>query len=204
MGFFKNRKDIVKEYSRKLGEPKKEEIKIVFGANYITKCNEILTSIKNGKWNGGNELSISFDNELLREIDDCVSSHSSTSRVLYSDNMQFLDVVGESFHQAELKDLYNQVQERWMAGFLMPEPLNPHDPNAVSVMIIVSPDDGEDFKVIQTGHLKREQAKKVSKRIIELIEQDAYIPVLLKLSGGSLDKPNLGVIARAKTDKVKF
>jgi hypothetical protein len=119
--------------------------------------------------------------------------------------MQFLDVVGESFHQEELRNLYNEVQDSWLSGFLMPEPLNPHDPNAVGVMII-SPDPNvpNTFQVTQAGHLKKEQAKKVSKKIISLMENDAYIPILLKLSGGSLDKPSLGVIARAKTDKVKF
>jgi len=87
----------------------------------------------------------------------------------------------------------------------MPEPLNPHDPNAISVMIICDAPEGEEgLRVIQSGHLKKEQAKKVAKKIINFVEQDAYITVLLKLSGGSLDKPNLGVIARAKTDKVKF
>jgi hypothetical protein len=89
----------------------------------------------------------------------------------------------------------------------MPEPLNPHDPNAVSVMIIHSTSDEDtegEFDVIQAGHLKKEQAKKVSKKLISLCENDAYIPILCKLSGGSLDKPNIGLIARAKTDEIKF
>jgi hypothetical protein len=87
----------------------------------------------------------------------------------------------------------------------MPEPLNPHDPNAISVMIIVPDKDNKDkFAVVQAGYLKKEQAKKVSKKIIRYVEQDAYIPIVLKLSGGSVDKPTLGVIARAKTDTVNF
>jgi len=195
MGFFKDR-----------NKPKAvQEVKIVFGQNYIETCQQIMQSVKSGTWNGGNQISISFQNELLEEIDNCVQSHQSSGRVLYSDDMQFLDVVGESFHQEELRALYNQVQDSWLSGFLMPEPLNPHDPNAISVMIIAPDEDSEHkFGVIQAGHLKKEQAKKVSKKIINFAEQDAYIPILLKLSGGSLDKPSLGVIARAKTDKVKF
>ena len=143
----------------------------------------------------------------MDEIDGAVQSHQATARVMYSDDMQFLDVVGESFHQDELRSLYNQVQDAWLSGFLMPEPLNPHDPNAVSVMIITESTDQSDsgrFEVIQAGHLKKEQAKKVSKKLISLCENDAYIPILCKLSGGSLDKPSLGLIARAKTDKIKF
>jgi hypothetical protein len=206
MGFFKDRKDAVKQYANSVGKPKQaQEVKIMFGEHYIQQCQEIMEVVKNRTWNGGNQISIDFDDELLDEIDSCVASHSSSSRVLYSEDMQFLDVVGESFHQDELRTLYNQVKDSWLSGFLMPEPLNPHDPNAISVMIIAPDEDKKGkFVVVQAGHLKKEQAKKVSKKIISFVEQDAYIPVLLKLSGGSLDKPNLGVIARAKTDAVKF
>lgn len=206
MGFFKDRKDAVKQYANSVGKTKQsQEVKIMFGEDYIQQCQEIMEAVKNRTWNGGNQISIDFDDELLDEIDSCVASHSSSSRVLYSDDMQFLDVVGESFHQEELRTLYNQVKDSWLSGFLMPEPLNPHDPNAISVMIIAPDEENEDkFVVVQAGHLKKEQAKKVSKKIIEFVEEDAYIPILLKLSGGSLDKPNLGVIARAKTDAVKF
>jgi len=206
VGFFKGKKDAVKQYAESLSKPKKSEVvQITFGAGYIDACNQILDAVKQGKWSGGNQMTISFDDSLLAEIDGAVSGHYATGRVLYSDDMQFLDVVGESFHQEELRELYNQVQDGWLSGFLMPEPLNPHDPNAISVMIICDAPEGEEgLRVIQSGHLKKEQAKKVAKKIINFVEQDAYIPVLLKLSGGSLDKPNLGVIARAKTDKVKF
>jgi hypothetical protein len=120
--------------------------------------------------------------------------------------MQFLDVVGESFHQDDLRSLYNQVQDSWLSGFLMPEPLNPHDSNAVSVMIISEASNSNDgkFQVIQAGHLKKDQAKKVASKLSSLCENDGYVPILCKLSGGSLDKPNIGLIARAKTSQVKF
>jgi hypothetical protein len=208
MGFFKSAKDAVKQYQDSINQPKQaQEVKIMFGENYISKCNEIMQLVKTGKWKGGNQLSISFNDDLLDEIDGSIKSHQATARVMYSDDMQFLDVVGESFHQDELRALYNQVQESWLSGFLMPEPLNPHDSNAISVMIIAESVDETDsgkFEVIQAGHLKKEQAKKVSKKLISLCENDAYIPILCKLSGGSLDKPSLGLIARAKTDKIKF
>jgi hypothetical protein len=208
MGFFKSAKDAVKQYQDSINQPKQaQEVKIIFGENYISKCNEIMQLVKTGKWKGGSQLSISFNDDLLDEIDGSVQSHQATARVMYADDMQFLDVVGESFHQDELKALYNQVQDSWLSGFLMPEPLNPHDSNAVSVMIITESTDESDagkFEVIQAGHLKKEQAKKVSKKLISLCENDAYIPILCKLSGGSLDKPSLGLIARAKTDKIKF
>ena len=118
MGFFKSAKDAVKQYQDSLNQPKQvQEVKIIFGENYISKCDEILQLVKNGKWKGGNQLSISFDDNLLDEIDGAVQSHQATARVMYSDDMQFLDVVGESFHQDELRALYNQVQDAWLSGF---------------------------------------------------------------------------------------
>jgi hypothetical protein len=206
MGFFKNRIDAVKQYVNSGAKfEKQQEVKIRFDEGYIQRCQEIMKAVKNGTWNGGNQISIDFDDDLLEEIDDCVESHSDSIRVLYSDEMQFLDVVGESFRQEELRGLYNQVGDVWLSGFLMPEPLNPHDPNAVSVMIIAPDKDNKDkFVVVQAGYLKKEQAKKVSKKIMRHVEQDEYIPILLTLVGGSPDKPNFGVVARAKTDAIKF
>jgi hypothetical protein len=205
MGIFKKAKDAVDQFQSKVSTHQ-EEVKIVFGSGYILQFNEIKEKIRTGKWRGGSSLSISFDDELLSEIDNCINSHQSSSRVLYSDDMQFLDVVGESFHQDDLRSLYNQVQDSWLSGFLMPEPLNPHDSNAVSVMIISEASNSNDgkFQVIQAGHLKKDQAKKVASKLSSLCENDGYVPILCKLSGGSLDKPNIGLIARAKTSQVKF
>jgi hypothetical protein len=142
---------------------------------------------------------------MLIEIDNAIQSHSATQRVLYSDNMQDLDIVGESFYQNQLKDLFKQVQDDWLAGFLLPEPLNPYDKNAISVILITQKQDqtGE-YDCIRVGNLSKKQAKKVSSKIIDCIAKDTFIPVLAKLNGGTSDKPIIGVFGRAKTDKIKF
>jgi len=189
------------------------QFNIIVGENYIQSCTEIMQLIQNGSWKGDTELSISFQDELLEDIDDCIESHHSSDRVLYSEEMQVLDIVGESFRSKELKNLFDRVEDNWLSGFLLPEPLNPHDPNAVGLMIISPTIDNPNkatiavlggFEVIHGGYLKREQAEKVSRKIINLMENDLYIPVLLKLLGGSPDKPNIGIRARAKTEAVTF
>jgi hypothetical protein len=182
-----------------------EPVQVMFGSEYIAKCNEISKLARQGKKNISMQFSLEFDNNLLREIDDCIQSHSATNRVLYSDNMQDLNIVGESFNQTGLKNLFNQVQSNWLAGFLMPEPLNPYDTNAVSV-IVISPDTNNkgEYNATQVGHLSKEQAKKVSAKLIDLTSKDTFIPILAKLNGGTSDKPNIGVFGRAKTDKIRF
>lgn len=182
------------------------EVQVVFGQNYISKCNHIIEEVKAGRWRGGTSLSITFDNSLVAEIEACISEHRSSDRVLYTDDSQFLDVVGESFIQEQLRNLHSSVGENWIAGFLMPQPLNPHDPNAIAVIAIspnTDPNSGEKFAVTQVGYLSKDQAKKFNKKVTNFCEQDAYIPVVCKLAGGTVDRPNYGLIARAKTNKIK-
>lgn len=209
VGFLKNAVKVFKEtMAEDHLQTDVESIKLTFGGDYINRVLEIKESIAKGTWRGGASLEIDFDQTLLRDVNDCVETHTGNSRVLYSDDMQFLDVVGEGFRQEDLRKLYNKVQDSWLSGVLMPEPLNPHDPNAVSVLIIFPDIDMQErsrqFKVIQAGHLKREQAKKVSAKLIQLAKSDQYIPILCKLMGGTLDKPNLGLLARAKTSHIEF
>jgi hypothetical protein len=209
MGFLKNVAKAIKETSASRSQkPDSQSIRLVFGLDYMEKAEEIGESIRRGTWRGGNSIEVDFDQDLLREIKDCVETHSGTARVLYSDDMQFLDVVGEGFRQEDLRKLYNEVQESWLSGVLMPEPLNPFDVNAVSVLVIQQVSNsmnlGNELNVIHAGHLKKEQASRVSPKLINLAKSNQYVPILCKLVGGTLDKPNLGLLARAKTNQVRF
>jgi hypothetical protein len=149
---------------------------------------------------GTKSITLNFDETLLKEIDEAIDGHQASPRVPYDEEMQFLEVVGESYHQTELKELFDQFQEEWLSGLLIPEPYNPFDAKAVMV-VIINPDD---FSTVQCGHLAKDQAAKVQAKILKLLAMDAYVPVLLKLTGGTPDKPHIGVLARAKTKKIKF
>ena len=52
--------------------------------------------------------------------------------------------------------------------------------------------------------MDRESAKKVHKKILNLMGKNLYVPLLIRITGGDLEKPNYGVFAYAMTDKVKF
>ena len=105
-----------------LGSKPVEKIEIVFNETFIDQISSI-TSAKA-------ELSISFPEDLMQEIDRAVGQHVETDRVPYDEEMQFLDVVGESYHQDSLKALHEEYGEHWFAGFLLPEPFNQFDSNA--------------------------------------------------------------------------
>lgn len=182
---------------------------IIFGANFSE-------SIARAHQANAKSLNIEFPQELMMEIDDAIGLHKASENVLYDEEMQFLNVVGESQHQDDLLEILKSDQadsekfglERegsdWYAGFLMPEPYNPFDQNAVKVLMIFHDQEADDYPMIEVGYLAREQAKKVHKKVLMHLDAGKIIPVLLKITGGTDEKPNVGVLARAKTKAIKF
>lgn len=175
-----------------LGTEPNKVIDVQFDSTYLDQISNISASRA--------QLNLTFPGDLLQEIADAIENHQATARIPYVEEMQFLDVVGESFHQDALMDLDINFPEEWFAGFLVPEPFNQFDKNAVMVLLI-KPDD---LSVLQVGHLSKEQAKKVHNKICKLLVNDQYVPVLMKIKGGDDEKPNFGVLARAKTNKITF
>jgi len=182
---------------------------ITFGANFSS-------SISTAYQQKAQSITIDFPQELMRDIDEAISGHGGVENILYDHEMQFLDVVGEAQHQEDLLEILRADEadsiewelERegsdWYAGFLMPEPYNQFDQNAVKVLLINPDREVNEFYIVQVGYLAREQAKKVHKKVIGLLDQGKVIPVLLKIIGGTPEKPSVGVVARAKTKAVKF
>ena len=92
-----------------------------------------------------------------------------------------------------------------MAGFLMPEMANPHDKTAVAIYAIKQKEGIEEgLEILHGGYMDRESAKKVHKKILNLMGKDQFIPLLTRIQGGTPDKPNYGVFAYAKTKAIKF
>ena len=151
--------------------------------------------------------------EILSEIKKAVSRHAESEHVAYEDEMQSLNVVGESFHSGDLTRILRADREAnlqlpeeegsdWYSGYLQPEPSNPYDSNAVKVVLIEPTSEG--LRSVDVGYLGRDQAKRVQKKIIKIMNRGSYIPLLLKLHGGTSSFPNVGVMAKAMTTEVKF
>jgi hypothetical protein len=114
------------------------------------------------------DLGIALNQERLKEIDDCVGLHRPSERVLYTGAKQHLNVVGESFHQEALQQLLGEYESEsgWCSGFLLPEPSNRYDSNAVAV-ILIDRDENDHFSGIQVGYLPKEVAVGVQGRLLQ-------------------------------------
>ena len=115
-----------------------------------------------------------------------------------SSEKQFINIVGESFCQEEIKS--NFKPEKWVYGLLVPEQANKADPNAVALYLIT-----KDYSVVRVGYLQKEIAKKVSQKIANLIVNEGLvIPVLAIIRKSEGDSDNWGVRAYAMTDYISF
>jgi len=157
------------------------------------------------------DVKVSFDGDLLKEIWDSIEGHSPTDRILYDEEQQPINNVGESFRQSEIEAFCaNQSAEDlgWLAGFLVPEMANPYDKTAVAIYAICPIEQGTDseipFKILHGGYMDKESAKKVHKKILNLMGKGQFIPLLTRVVGGTSEKPNYGLVAYAKTKAITF
>lgn len=171
---------------------------------------EMLRAELSGK-KSNTSVNISVPDALCGEISEAIESHSPSTRVPYSDSKVPINNVGESFRQNELRELCgNKSGEEmpWLSGFLMPEILNPYDKFAVGIHAIQVSDSTDPlvskYLVMQVGYMDKESAKKVHKKILNLLGRDQYVPLLIRMTGGTNEKPNYGAFPYVMTDKIKF
>jgi hypothetical protein len=157
------------------------------------------------------DVKISFDEDLLKEIWNSIDEHNPSERILYDDEQQPINNVGESFRQAEIKEFCgteNAEDLGWLAGFLLPEMANPYDKTAVAIYAIKPTSEGTDseipFQILHGGYMDKESAKKVHKKILNLMSKNQFIPLLIRVVGGTEEKPSYGVFAYAKTKAITF
>lgn len=156
-------------------------------------------------------VKISFDDELLKEIWNSIEEHRPTPRVLYDDEQQPINNVGESFRQPQIKEFCGEDSAEdldWLAGFLVPEMANPYDKTAVAIYAMRPTAEGIDseipFKIVHGGYMDKESAKKVHKKLLNLMGKNQFIPLLVRVVGGTPEKPSYGVFAYAKTKAITF
>jgi hypothetical protein len=157
------------------------------------------------------DVKVAFDEELLSEIWNSIEGHGPTSRILYDDEQQPINNVGESFRQSQIEEFCGAESAEslgWLAGFLLPEMANPYDKTAVAIYAMrptnIKLNSETSFKILHGGYMDKESAKKVHKKILNLMGKNQFIPLLIKIVGGTPDKPNYGVFAYAKTKAITF
>jgi hypothetical protein len=156
-------------------------------------------------------VKVSFDDVLLKEIWLSIEDHASSDRILYDEEQQPINNVGESYRQDQIAEFCGDQPAEdlgWLAGFLLPEIMNPHDRTAVAIYAMKLTASGIDsdipFSILHGGYMDKESAKKVHKKLLNLMGKDQFIPLLIRIVGGTPDKPNYGVFAYAKTKAIKF
>lgn len=213
MGFFEvlaeNLAKAVEKVEREKFEKGREKITIPFDQNWEDAWNQIR---KDQEINPhALDTSVEFSNDLLDELSNAISNRQSTERFPYAEEKIPLNNVGESFRQVEIRDFcMNAAGEDlgWIYGLLIPEMANEHDKNAVAVYAFredaLSSDPESKYLFLHAGYLEKESAKKVHAKILRLMAKDLYVPLLVRVHGGTPDKPNYGVFPYAMTDKIEF
>ncbi|WP_123725696.1 HIRAN domain-containing protein [Pseudomonas protegens] len=122
----------------------------------------------------------------------CVDLPPLTGRIRGTTSFGF-HVVGESYFQAELRHIRNNMSvayENNLEAFIVTEPNNPHDKNACAVYI-------DSFKV---GYLPRDAAKDyVTQMRGNGVFGESCFQIRAKLIGGLGERPNIGVLLNLPT-----
>ncbi len=182
------------------------EVVIPFDANWFDAWEQLRLDEESRP--GSLSVSVSFDDELLKDICKSIENHQASPRILYDEEQQSINNVGESYRQEQIAAFCGDKSGEdlgWMAGFLMPEMANPHDKTAVAIYAIKQKEGSEEgLEILHGGYMDRESAKKVHKKILNLMGKDQFIPLLTRIQGGTPEKPSFGVFAYAKTKAIKF
>ena len=143
---------------------------------------------------------------LYEVVDQMPGEMIEDKRIAYAgrENRQYIEVVGESFCQEDLRNFYEP--EKWRYGFLAPEQSNPYDSNAVAIYLISTDEENgtDEFSAYRVGYLKKEVAKKVSGTIAQWLAQKNIVIPVLAMVKESEAMDNLAVLAYAMTDTIKF
>jgi hypothetical protein len=184
------------------------EVIIQFDANWYDSWQSLEIEESSNPSASGISVSVAFEDDLLEEICASIENHEGSDRILYDEEQQPINNVGESYRQESIAKFCAGTTAEdlgWMSGFLLPEMANPHDKTAVAIYVIKKLSSGEDkFELLHGGYMDKESAKKVHKKILNLMGKDQFIPLLTRIVGGTPDKPNFGVFAYAKTKAIKF
>lgn len=158
-----------------------------------------------GKKSAKAQKDFELDSKLFKRIERVLSAHPgedvSTQGIAHfqssTSQKQYLEIVGEAFCQEDIRG--NFKPEKWAYGLLVPEQSNTSDPNAVAVYLIT-----QDFGVVRVGYLKKEQAKRVSRKIAHLMVNDGLVIPVLAIIKEREGQENWAVLGYAMTDYIQF
>ena len=189
------------------GASKESNSEVVRSVTFDSDWQESMEALRIQYQGRNATISVSVPDELVEELCTAIEFHKASERILYSEAKIPLNNVGETYVQDGLKKLCEGKpgeEVEWLAGFLMPEILNPFDKTAVSVHATIVWPETSEIEVFKVGYLDKESAKKVHRKLLTLLGKDQYIPLLIRMTGGTEEKPNYGAFPYAMSDAIKF
>jgi len=151
--------------------------------------------------------------DVAKRHDRGSGEYKKSPLVLGHNDQRSIKVTGES----HFADAFNFLREKyqdptlkdeisnWFTGVLLAEANNPFDPNAVSVLLI----DREhmksgEYRAFKVGYVAKELAGHIQPQILSFREKGKMAPLLIKVHGGTNDKPHFGVVALVLSTQLKF
>lgn len=146
---------------------------------------------------------VELNEETFKYIHEVIDQRAVHKGVVpRQDNFRDFELVGESFYVENIKKLAAGgpgEDAGWFSGFLICEPSNAYDRNAVAVYLIDL--SNSRFEAEQVGYLTREDAASVNSAIMNsLATRGEFVPLLGRIFGGETGKENYGVSARVFWD----
>lgn len=144
------------------------EVVIQFDANWFDSWQALEIEENSNPSASGISVSVAFEDDLLEEICASIENHEGTGRILYDEEQQPINNVGESYRQESIAKFCTGTSAEdlgWMSGFLLPEMANPYDKTAVAIYVIKRLTSGEDkFELLHGGYMDKESAKRFIRR----------------------------------------
>lgn len=145
-----------------------------------------------------------LNEESFKNIHEVIDQRATRPGVVSrQEDFREFEIVGESFYAQNLFQLTGGKPGKnagWFSGFLLCEPSNQFDRNAVAVYLIDT--SNSRYEALQVGYLPKDVAATVNRIIMSrLVNHGEVVPLLGKIFGGEgPEKANYGVSARVFWD----
>jgi hypothetical protein len=191
---------------RRFFESSSSNKKVIFGKYFVDEMLALQEQLARTKI----EIELVFPDDFMREIDLAIQLHKGSTNVLYEDLWIEIPIVGISNYQMQLATIFSMSDNNlennetvWHSGFLLPEPWNAFDRNAVS-LIILETNDEKTYKVFQVGHVEKSSAARIQGDLINFLSTGKVIPAIFRLIGGEGTKSKFGLVGGVKSSAIKM
>lgn len=136
--------------------------------------------------------------DLIAEVLNVFETRSPSSKIAFSNDIQFLDVRGERKHIRQLKAVAGEHGSTWVPGLLFPKPDMDGGRRSIEINLVAN----NKFQCV--GYLRSRVSTKYYATLRQHIESGIFIPIIGKVVGLGKSDDDIELMAFAKTDLVDF